>query len=160
MLLETTKDLLLTKGGMLSVLYIKDSNDQTSFINLAEAGPMDDPEFRIITISALGKEFRSQGIHIVEAVMLFEGWYLSAKAPDAHRTPPSQHPLRQEGLLIMGRNAANSRSTSVVQPFTRDDQNRPVWQELIVAEYNTPVTTSTRPIGLLDYLFEPTSQIL
>jgi hypothetical protein len=102
----------------------------------------------------LGRTFREEGRTIREAVFMSEGWYVDArKAKDILAVAPSQHPQRQEAIVVIGRNADKMQYTSVIQPFTRDDKNRPVWGELAMAEYNAPANTAYQPTGLIDYLF-------
>ena len=67
--------------------------------------------------------------------------------------PPSQHPQRKEAIAIMGRNRKRSRLTHVLQPFHRDEQNQPVFDEVAIAEYNVPAEQTPQAFGLVDYLF-------
>jgi hypothetical protein len=83
-----------------------------------------------------------------------ESWFVDARtAPAAAPTRPSQHPNRQEAITLNGRHAGGDRYTSVVQPLTRDEHHQPVWQEILLAEYNQPVTPGNHPVGVLDELF-------
>lgn len=102
----------------------------------------------------LGAHLYTAGKLIEEAVFLAETWIvLATKAPAAFAVQPSQHPSRQEAIVVVGRDAFNARQTFVVQPFTRAAKHKPVWESLAMASYNAPVTKGIRAVGLLDYLF-------
>lgn len=108
----------------------------------------------------IGAHFGRLGQRIQEAVSLTEAWMvLAQQAPAAFRFPPSQHPSRQEILALIGRNAANTRSTQVIQPFARDASNQPLWSEPAIAAYNEPVGQGHRVQGLLDDLFLANQQV-
>lgn len=104
--------------------------------------------------TSLGAQFRRAGQVIEAAVFLAESWIvLATEAPAACSVPPSQHPSRREAIVAIGRNAANTRHTLVVQPFSRAEQHKPVWEPLALASYNAPVAQGIQAVGLLDYLF-------
>jgi len=103
---------------------------------------------------ALGKTIRSQKGAIKEAVLLCETWMVNAQeVPDATKYMPSQHPCRYEAIVLMGRNADKTRSVSVIQKFTRDEHNAPVWSEpqVSIREAHTKGLVAK---GLLDALFD------
>lgn len=102
----------------------------------------------------LGAQFAASGQIIREAVMLSESWFVNAKqAPAASQVPPSRHPCRQEAIFLMGRNTDKSRNTYVIEPFTRDGNNQPVWEKRPFAVFNEPAEAARHVSGLLDYLF-------
>lgn len=68
--------------------------------------------------------------------------------------PPSQHPSRKEGISIVGRNSRETRFTQVLQPFSRDVDNQPIFGPLKEAKYNVPGDEEPRPSGLMDRLFD------
>jgi hypothetical protein len=100
----------------------------------------------------IARDFRRRDEPILEAVMVAEGWFVNARtAPDATRIPPSQHPLRQEAITIVGRNASNTHQSWAVQPFRRDAHNKPVWEKMELAVFNE--AKPLKAVGLLDNLF-------
>ena len=114
----------------------------------------DTPQAKQAYFAKIGAQFGRLGRRIQEAVSLAEAWMvLAQQAPAAHRILPSRHPSRQEVLALVGRDAANSRSTQLIQPFTRDAANKPLWGEPAIAVYNEPVEQGHRAQGLLDDLF-------
>jgi len=113
------------------------------------------PEQKQAYFAKIGTQFRRLDQHIREAVSLTEGWMvLAQQAPAAMRIQPSQHPCRQEVLVLIGRDAANTRSTKVIQPFTRERTNKLTWSKPIMTVYNEPVQQENRVQGVLDDLFE------
>lgn len=112
------------------------------------------PEQRHAYFAEMGAEFRSLGQTVRAAVSLMESWMVQAhQAPAVHRIRPSQHPSRQEVLALVGRDAENTRTTQVIQPFTRTATNQLVWSEPVIAIYNEPVTQGYHAQSLLDALF-------
>jgi hypothetical protein len=104
--------------------------------------------------ASLGAQLRRAGQVIEAAVFLAESWIvLATEAPAACSVRPSQHPSRREAIVAIGRDAANTRHSLVVQPFRRAEQHKPVWEPLAVASYNAPVEQGLQAVGLLDYLF-------
>lgn len=102
----------------------------------------------------IGAQLDRAGQVLQAAVMLFESWYVNAQAaPAATRFLPSQHPCRQEAIILMGRNAEHSRVTLLIQPFVRNRDNQPVWGSPPFADYNESVKKASKSSGLLDYLF-------
>lgn len=101
---------------------------------------------------AIGNQVREQKGAIKDAVLLSETWIVMAKeAPDATKYMPSQHPCRQEAIVLVGRNADKTRSALVIQTFTRDEHNAPVWSEPRVIISDSPKDLAAE--GLLDALF-------
>jgi hypothetical protein len=95
------------------------------------------------------------GLTLRAAVFCAETWFVNAQnAPAAMKVPPSEHPARQEAIVAIGRSADNQRHTLVIQPFTRDKLNRPLWLPLPLAQYDEARTNQNRAYGILDCLFE------
>lgn len=114
----------------------------------------DDSQKQAQYFKSIGHRLLRTGCIPTEAIFLSESWYVNNQtAPAARRMLPHEHPTRQEAIIIAGRNAYNTRSSSVVQPFTRDKNNRPVWQKLSVAVYDEPSSGSTT-VQVLDYFFD------
>jgi hypothetical protein len=111
-------------------------------------------EQRQAYFAKIGTRFRRLGQPIQAAVSLAESWVvLAQQAPAALRIPPSQHPSRQEALVVIGRNADNTRTTQVIQPFTRNATSKPVWSAPAIAVYNESVAKGHSAQSLLDELF-------
>ena len=103
----------------------------------------------------IGTQIRASGKQILEAAFVSETWFINPqKVPGATRFPPGKHPARQEAVMVIGRNAANTLSTQVIQPYIRGEGSRFVWEEYLAAEYEQPVESGNRTVGLLDYLFD------
>jgi hypothetical protein len=109
----------------------------------------------------LGAFFRRRGQPIDEAMTVVEGWYVDVREhPDALTVPVSQHPARREVISIVGRNAPGTRHTFLVQPFSRDPLNQPVFEPIPaeLAQFNVRRDQGTHSEGLLDYLFAAADQ--
>jgi len=150
-ILATARRNLETDGGVCSVLFVQLASGQREarLVTL----PATSEEKRTY-FAALGRALRQEGKLIQEAVLVSEGWFVRTnEAPDAFKTPPSQHPLRQEAITVIGRNASGTRVSSVVQPFTRDGENKPIWCQPIFASYNEASDKGYQLCGLIDNLF-------
>ena len=102
---------------------------------------------------SIGNHVREQKGAIKDAVLLCETWIVEAKeAPDATKYMPSQHPCRKEAIVLVGRNADKTRSAIVIQTFTRDEHNAPVWSDPQVS-ISKSYTKGMVAKGLLDALF-------
>lgn len=112
-------------------------------------------------LNRIGFSLWQQGKAVAEAILLAEGWFVALKEPTtAYIVPPSQHPERREAIVLIGRNADRTKLTSVVQPFSRDEDDEPIWQTPEMTAFDTPPSEAMQLVGLLDYLFvqEPTKQ--
>lgn len=142
---------LETDGSLVSFLFFTLANGKRAEIPLRLPATTEDKETLFVT---LGMTLVSVGVTVSEAVMLSEGWIVNAqKAPAALKLPPSQHPSRQEAITIIGRNAEDTRSTCVVQPFSRSSAGKLIWEALLFALYDEPTTAGSKVKGLLDYFF-------
>jgi hypothetical protein len=102
----------------------------------------------------LGHSLQRQGQRVVEAVLLMESWFVQSQPGRLDLSVrPSQHPARQEAIVLIGRNADHSRVTQVIQPFRRDSEQRLAWESCPQAVYDQPAGQGPRASGLLDYLF-------
>lgn len=119
-------------------------------------------EERQMYFAAIGRSFVSAGKSIAEALFLSETWYVEAEKNERLTldVAPSKHPRRREAITIVGRDAPRTRYTMVVQTFGRDSHQRPVFEQVDVAEYNTFGNPTSGPVGLLDQLFPRRSSIL
>lgn len=151
-ILETARPSLEKDGSLAPVLFVDTGAPEVGVGLLSLANTLEEREAEFLRI---GAQFRARQETIHEAVFLSEGWVVRPQeAPGGLRLPPSQHPCRQEAIVIVGRNAKATCHTCVVQPFNRNAANQPVWRELSLATYNEPVEKGKRAVGLLDYLFE------
>jgi len=140
--------------GFLVPVLLLDVTEQGRLMHTLKAWP-NTPEQKQAYFNNIGSYYWRLGQLIREAIMLMESWLvLSQEAPGAFRMQPSQHPCRKEALVLIGRDAANTRSTQVIQPFTRDPSNKPVWSKSLMAIYDEPVKQGHSTQGLLDDLFQ------
>jgi hypothetical protein len=150
-ILITARKNLLSDGYLAQVAFVRDRSGRVIAVLLEM--PKDPFEKRAY-LAAWGSRLRRAGVVITEAVLLAEGWFVDGrKAPAPLSLPPSQHPARQEAITMVGRNAAGTRTTSVVQVFSRDRDNQPVWGQVAIASYNQLVKPGERMESLLDCLF-------
>lgn len=150
-MLEQARFRLEEHGSLTPILIIKLHTGE-GLINGVQLP--DDFVQKCLMLRSIGRKIQAEHGSIQEAVLLVESWYVSAhEAPDATKYPPSQHPSRQEAIVIVGRNEAKTRSAIVIQTFTRDEHNAPVWQAPNV-NIVEPGTEGMAANGLLDYLFE------
>ncbi len=165
---------ILTIGRMGQLLLVAHQNREKDgflvpvlLINVGAKAPLilelrdlpETPEQKQAYFAQIGTQFRRRGQHIREAIMLTEAWMVWAQeAPAALRFRPSQHPSRQEGLVLIGRNAANTHSAQLVEPFTRDAANQPVWGAPMLTFYDESVEKGHHTQGVLDDLFQANQQ--
>jgi hypothetical protein len=157
-ILEIVKGNLRRDGGLKPVLFLHLLTGEHLLTPLELPGTT--PE-KIRYLNRLGFALLEEGKRVEEAIMLSEGWFVSAKETKLDPTiPPSRHPQRREVIVLVGRNAARTRMTSLVQPFARDEHGEPIWQEIEMTAFNAPSSHESGMAGLLDYLFveEPTRQ--
>jgi hypothetical protein len=151
MVLATAKKNLEKDGWLQPVLFLQFTGGQRAVCPLGLPKVSDAKQ---AYFAALGASLHQAGKAIHEAAFLSESWFVEAqKAVSALDFAPSRHPQRQEAIVVIGRDAGRQRVSSVVQPFTRQAENRPVWGELVIATYNNAVETGWHPVGLLHYLF-------
>ena len=141
-------------GYLMSVLFIRITQEEAFSIPLTDFHRLRQVEARQAAMISIGKQLRDKGYTIAEAAMVLHGRTIK-KQELVH---PRQHLFRQDALLYIGRNASNTFATTVLQPFTRDANDRPIWAEISEPQYNVATEPSTRPTGLLDYLFEVASE--
>lgn len=114
----------------------------------------DDFVQKCLLLKSIGRKIREEHGGIREAVLVAETWYIDAHgAPNATRYRPSQHPCRQEAITIMGRGEDKGRTAIVIQTFTRDEHNAPVWLEPHI-NVVAPGEEGMAARGILDYLFD------
>jgi hypothetical protein len=149
--LDIAQHYLETDGYLGTVLFLKPERGAPLMYTPQLAT---DIERRQRLFARLGASLHRSGLRAVEAVLLMESWFVQPKQALAGLTVrPSQHPDRQEAIVLVGRNAGNTRASRVIQPFHRGPEKRLVWEKRPVVVYNQPVEKAGRAEGLLDYLF-------
>jgi len=150
-MLETGRKNLEKDGSLVPVLFIELSNGQSLMSPLQMP---DNSATKYRMFQSIGQKIRAQEGAIKNELLIVETWFVNAQeAPDATKYMPSQHPSRQEAIVLMGRNAEKTRSALVIQSFTRDEHNAPIWAA-------PDITTSDEKSqglvaqGLLDALFD------
>lgn len=153
--LRAAKQQLEHNGALQPLLYVHIAGDTALEMPLSLP---DTFEKRAGYFHAIGRQLHERGLQPSEAVLVSESWFVAVQeAPAAMDFAPSEHPSRQEAIVLIGRSADGSRFTQVVQPFTRDKHNRPVWQAIPMAAYDEPLPSGTGSAGLLDYFFDAMS---
>lgn len=151
MVLQSAKENIARDGNLEPVLFMRTGDGNTMILPLLLP---DDFEQKVNHFLKLGRQLHEQHLAPNEAVFVSESWFVNVQeTPAATRFRPREHPARQEAIVAIGRSADNRRFTQVVQPFTRDKANRPVWLSMPVAVYNQARSAQDGPVGLLDYLF-------
>lgn len=150
-ILTGAKENLREHGRLLPSLFLHLESGERKTFTLRLPGT---PEEKQAYFTALGLSFRLAGQGIREALFVSEAWYVEVKEQGtAFDVVPSKHPERKEVISIAGRNAQKTRLTYLVQPFSRDSQNEPVFGPQILAQYNAPADTGYQAVGLIDHLF-------
>ena len=149
------KRLLMQDGGLSPRLLVVSGSGERTMIGLPDLPS--DPDVKAMMLRAIGLKLRTEHGGIREALFIAESWMTSAKAPDANKIPPSQHPAREEIILIVGRNDDKSQTAFAIQPFSRDGKGQPIWKEPTIAlsEEQGGLTFD----GILDDLFIGATQL-
>lgn len=138
-------------GKVVPALFVRLSNNQrlVVLVDLAATSEQKQAHF-----AAIGRLLRKNGQDISEAMLVSEGWFVKPpKGTSALDIRPSQHPQRREAIVLIGRDAAGERASSLVQPFGRDPENKPLWEKPVMAIYNQVADQGYRIVSLLDQLF-------
>lgn len=152
-ILTTAQENLRASGYLSPVLLVHLAGGQRLITELELPETTEEKE---AYFTRMGRSFRRAGQRIHEAVFVAETWYVDVReAPDAFTVRPSQHPARKEAISIVGRNAQGTRHTFLVQPYSRDRHNQPVFEPIPeeMAQFNVLVEGGTHGVGLLDHLF-------
>lgn len=152
---------ILTKGELESILsevrhQVSDNNMIPVLFVHTESGeklacPLSKlpgtPEEKSQYFLSIGASLRQNGTIVQEAISACESWYVKVDKSSPMDVLPSEHPERQEAVVLVGRNADNTRSAYLIQPFTRNEVGGPVWQPVM---FNIDKQVAT---GLLDWFF-------
>lgn len=141
------------EGFLTPVCFLRLTSGQRLVIDLSHVLSIQNHEQKRMALILLGKQIRDKGHDIAEVVMVLETWFVANKHRDTTTLAPSQHPNRQEAIVVVGRNAAHTRSSCVIQPFTRDGEQKLTWARIHEAVYNEPPAPGIQLVGLVDYLF-------
>jgi hypothetical protein len=152
-ILTVTKEFLRHHNHLGPALFLRMEDGEQGVIPLAYLDGLKTIEQRREYFASLGLSLRLAGDRIREALFVSEVWYVEPKEFKTLDVAPSQHPSRKEGISIVGRNSKGTRFTKVLQPFSRDKNNKPIFGPLKDAKYNVPLDDETRPSGLMDRLF-------
>ena len=149
------KRLLMQDGSLSPRLLVVNGSGERTMIGLPELPSNSD--VKAMMLRAIGLKLRTEHGGIREALFIAESWMTTAKAPDANKIPPSQHPAREEIILIVGRNEDRSRTAFAIQPFSRDDNGQPIWTEptITLSQEQGKLTFD----GILDDLFIGATQL-
>ena len=149
-MLENRKKTLEEKGVLRPLLFIELSNGER--FSTPAMMPGNSEKYRVF--QALGKEIRLQKGTIKDVVLTCKTWIDNAQeGPDAIDPMPSQHACLDEAIVLMGRNADQTRSAIVIQKFTRDEHNAPVWSAPQITMVDSSAKGRIAP-GFLDALFD------
>lgn len=143
------KRLLIQDGSLMPRLMVVNGSGERMMIGLADLPS--DSDVKAIMLRAIGLKLRTEHGGIREAFFIAESWMTTSKAPGSGKIPPSQHPAREEIILIVGRNEDRSRTAFAIQPFSRDDNGQPIWKEptITLSQEQGKLTFD----GILDELF-------
>jgi len=108
----------------------------------------------------LGKAIRYAGHKIGEAILLSESWVVLVPESNQLRVSPSHHPNRREAITLVGRNAINNRLIFAVQTFSRNDQDRLIFDPIKLNQVSGSLDPEYYAAGLLDYLFDTDKRIM
>ena len=125
--LQDAKKYLKKDGYLAPMLLVKFTNNQVMSIALTDLVQTNDFQLKRLYFTTVGNKLRDKHGEIDEAVMIVEGWYVRGGTLNVL---PSKHPLRQEAICIIGRNASKTRVTSVIQPFVRGKNKQPLWKKV------------------------------
>ena len=152
-ILAVTKEFIKYHGHLGPAVFLRMEDGEQGVIPLAYLDSLKTVEERREYFASLGLSIRLAGDRIREALLVSEVWFVEPQEFKTLDVAPSQHPARKEGISIVGRNSKGTRFTEVLQPFSRDKNNKPIFGPLKDAKYNVPGDDESRPSGLIDHLF-------
>lgn len=152
-LLTVAKAELEKDNDLIAMLFVQSRGLRGRAAGLPLADLPADVAQRYLYFATLGARLKRQLGAIEAAVFLNGAWWASVAAgqPLGH-VRPSQHPNRHEAIVLVGRNADNTHQSFLLQPFTRDRLQHPVWGKTVLETYGQP--GQLKATGLLDMLFQ------
>ena len=150
-ILQGARENLSSHGCLGTTLLIGLDNGERGVVPLSLPGTFEEKQFYF---STLGISFLKSGRQIQEAILVSESWYVKAPENDYHpNTAPSQHPQRKEAITLVGRDIFAQHFVFAIQPFHRDQQNKPVFEPLELEHFEEQPNEEYYSTGLLDNLF-------
>ena len=131
--------------NLISVLFMNTKSGERVVCQLSDLPST--PEEKRQYFMSIGASFRQNGTVVQEVIFACESWYVKVVNSSPIDVLPSEHPERQEAVVLVGRNADNTHSAYLIQPFTRNEDGGPVWQPVM---FNIDKQVAT---GLLDWFF-------
>ena len=155
-IIKIEKEALIEHGALIAKLHILHHSGKTIMVGLSQMPASGNKKRKML--QNLGMQLRAEDGSIKEALFIAESWMVKATNPDCDKFAPSEHPAREEVIVIVGRNEEKSRSLMALQPFSRDRKGAPVWKEplISISEDGSVLTYE----GILDDLFIGAVQVL
>jgi hypothetical protein len=153
-ILEIEKGFLIKGQSCVPKVLIMLHSGETGIIPIPQLGS--DSDKKRLLLNALGQKLRAERGSIKEAIFIAETWMLKASAPDSNKFAPSEHPAREEAIVIVGRNEDKSCSIIAIQPFSRNKKEKLIWQEPIISLSGEGGYSYE---GILDNFFEGAAQV-
>ena len=151
-ILQGARENLSSHGSLVATLFlILDTGERT----IAPLSMPESPADKQAYFSLLGLSVRDQGCDIQEAILVSESWYVAPGDGQYPDQAPSEHPDRKEAITLAGRDNLGLRYIFAIQPFNRDPQNGPVFDELELHDFDGNIDHKSYSTGLLDFLFKP-----
>jgi hypothetical protein len=122
---EKAKEFLLTDGEVEPVVFAFLQNGNVMVCDMK----FEDNEEKKAKFNALGELLKANGANA--CVTVFEAWYLPKEKIENQNEviPPSEHPGREEAILVMGRTP--DRIYSVCVPFSRNGKMIQFGEEVV-----------------------------
>lgn len=149
-LLKDARKTLEENGTVKPMLFLELSNG-AGFITALQMPGEQKLKYRMF--QEIGETIQLCGVAIEDAILLTETWIVPlTEATDVDKDISSQHPCRQQAIALIARNAARTHVAIVIQTFSIDEHNAPVWSEPRVIISDSP-KTEMASLGPLDALF-------
>jgi hypothetical protein len=151
-ILQSARHHLHKYGSVIATLFVKLDHDERAVIPLAIPETHEEKQ---MYFTLLGVTISEEGRQLQEAILLSESWVLAPIDREFPEVSPHQHPGRKEAITLAGRDASGLHYVFAIQPFHRNEQNQPVFEELDLQHFGEDIDKNLYSTGLLDYLFPP-----
>ena len=151
-ILQGARENLSSHGSLVSTLFLKLDTGERTIVPLSMP---ETPVEKQAYFTLLGLSVRDQGCDIHEAILVSESWYVAPADDKYPDQAPSERPDRKEAVTLAGRDNLGLRYVFAIQPFHRDPQNVPVFDELELHDFDGNLDNKSYSTGLLDLLFKP-----
>lgn len=151
-ILQGARENLSSHGSLVTTLFLKLDTGERTIV------PLSIPETSVekqAYFTLLGFSVRDQGFDIQEAILVSESWYVAPSDGQYPNQAPSEHPDRKEAITLAGRDNLGLRYVFAIQPFHRDTQNGPIFEEMELHDFDGNLDHKSYSTGLLDFLFKP-----